>query len=225
MNQLQLILRRKIECHPTLFELCYKYTGKSPDLLASNDTDLVLEGFPRSANTYSLYAFYNSQSEKMKIRGHTHSPGNVLLALKYNVPTCVLIRKPHDAVKSLLVRNPQYNQDQVMNLYLSFYDILLPRKDDFVIAKFEEATEDFNKVINRLNKKYLKQFGYLSDDEKTRTNIAESLKARNGNRGLKYSYTPDSEREYLKASVKITNHKLLSTCNKLYELFTTKDRD
>ena len=46
---------------------------------------------------------------------------------------------------------------------------------------------------------------------------------RNGNRGLRFSYTPDSEREVLKAFVEITNQKKLSTCNELYDLFVVKD--
>lgn len=219
MHRLRIATLRKIERNPSVFEFLYRLQGASSDLLASPETNILLEGFPRSANTYSLYALRHSQNN-LKISGHTHRPGNVILGLKYKIPICVLIRNPHDAVKSLLVRNPQYSESNCLRQYISFYSLLLPRKNEFLVAEFEDVVANFDTVIDGLNSKYKLHLKPFKSNIETNQLIEQSLLTRNGNRGWRYSYLPEKIRNTRKSEITIDNNALLNKCNELYERFT-----
>lgn len=114
-------------------------------------TDFVIEGFPRSANSFSLMAFHSSQKKATRIAHHRHVPAQVLGAAKLRIPTLVLIRNPDDAVISLVIRQPAMSLRQALKDYVRFYERIRPFSEHFVCATFEEATSDFGRVIQRVN--------------------------------------------------------------------------
>ena len=57
-------------------------------------TQLVIEGYPRSANTYAVVAFAAVQPERPRIAHHLHVAAQVLAAVDRDIPTMVLIRRP-----------------------------------------------------------------------------------------------------------------------------------
>lgn len=50
--------------------------------LARPDTGLVIEGFPRSANSFSVIAFLNSGASDMTLAHHVHSPPQIILVAR-----------------------------------------------------------------------------------------------------------------------------------------------
>ncbi len=128
--------------------------SKIPYLLISDDTELVIEGYPRSANSFAVVAFEMAQSRRVKTTHHLHLPINVALAAKRNTPCLVLIREPDQAVLSLAVSFLKYDIGQALKEYVRFYRAVKPFIEHCVVASFRDVTQDFGSVIRRVNRKF-----------------------------------------------------------------------
>jgi hypothetical protein len=155
--------------HPAVFYSLYRLARKDPARVVTPDTQLVMEGFPRSANSFARVAFSKAQSEKVRIAYGLHVPAQVVLAARWRIPTLVLIRKPKDAVLSFAVRDP-LSVDQALKYYLSFYETVEKYRDAYVLGRFEEVTGDFGQVIQRVNHRFGTTFSPFRHDEQ---NVAE----------------------------------------------------
>lgn len=119
-------------------------------------TELVIEGFPRSANTFAVAAFAVAQGtsvEALHIARHSHAPAQVARATQRGLPTILLIRKPEDAVISLVQRE-RVSLPVALDSYIAFHRAVAPYAEHTVIASFDEVTSDFGSVIRRLNRRY-----------------------------------------------------------------------
>ncbi len=101
---------------------------------------------------------------KNYIAHHLHVPAQVVRAARWQIPTLVLIRKPRDAVLSLTIRDP-ISVDQALRYYVSFYHTAEKYRDAYVLGLFEEVTEDFGRVIERVNRKFGTTFSLFRHDE------------------------------------------------------------
>lgn len=200
----------------TVYRWVYKRFGNAPDLLASEHCELVVEGFPRSANTYFLYAFETAQSNGVIVKGHSHSSGNVRLSVWLNKPTCILIRSPRDAIISHLIRNPDASEKRLLQSYEAFYTNVARVRDNVVIAEFNDITSNINAVIVRINSKFNTRFDLLVQSEANMARIEEKLSQRNGVRGWRFSYLPNENKRAMKEDIVLKQHKLLDKCDLLY---------
>ncbi len=131
------------------------------------DTQLVIEGFPRSGNSFARRAFVMAQNEnfdKSRIAHHLHVPAQVVQAARWQIPTLVLIRRPRDAVLSFALWDP-ISVDHALRYYRSFYETVEKYRDAYVLGLFEEITEDFGQVIKRINDKFGTTFSLFRHDE------------------------------------------------------------
>jgi hypothetical protein len=140
--------------HPRLFYPVMRRKGRYRDLLISNRTEIVIEGYPRSGNTFAVAALKFAQQRAIAIANHTHSPAQVIEAVRRRLPTLVLLRQPRDAAVSLLIREPAIALDLALKRYIRFYSRIAAYRDDFVIATFDQATSDYAKVIVRINQRF-----------------------------------------------------------------------
>jgi hypothetical protein len=157
--------------HPALYFSLYRLLRTRKDLAraVTPDTQLVIEGFPRSGNSFARRAFIMAQNDpqiKNHIAHHLHVPAQVVRAARWQIPTLVLIRQPRDAVVSLAIRDP-ISVDQALKYYLSFYETVEKYRDAYVLGLFEEVTEDFGRVIQRLNDKFGTTFSLFHHDEQS----------------------------------------------------------
>ena len=118
--------------HPAIYFSLYRLLRTRQNLAGAvtPDKQLVIEGFPRSGNTFARRAFLMAQGEgfdKTRISVHFHVPAQVVRAARWQIPTLVLIRKPKDAVLSFVVRDP-ISVDLALKYYISFYRRHVPRK-------------------------------------------------------------------------------------------------
>jgi hypothetical protein len=118
------------------------------------DTDAVIEGFPRSANTFAATAFELAQPRPVRVARHLHVPSQVIAGAKLGIPTLVLVRDPEEAVLSLSLRTPHITLKEGLKEYVRFYRCILPYRDRFLVARFEEVSTDFGEVIRRLNEQF-----------------------------------------------------------------------
>lgn len=151
--------------HPTIFYGIHKLSRKNPAQAVGPETQLVIEGFPRSANTFAVMAFRQAQREKTRIAHNLHVPAQVIQASRRRIPALVLIRDPRDAVLSFAVRDP-ISVDQALKHYISFYETIADYRDDFVLGTFEEVTSNYGVVIERINERFGTTFLPFRHDEK-----------------------------------------------------------
>lgn len=93
---------------------CQRYLWVTPD------ADLVIEGYPRSASTFLHRIIRAGAQRPIKIAQHVHRPQQITFAMRYAVPTVVLVRNPRDAIASHLVFNPSLTPTECVHRYISF---------------------------------------------------------------------------------------------------------
>jgi hypothetical protein len=167
--------------HPTVFFNLYRLlrTHKDLTLAVTSDKQVVIEGFPRSGNSFARRAFIMAQDETFdatRIARHLHVPAQIVRAAQWQIPTLVLIRRPRDAVLSLVIRDP-ISVDQDLKYYISFYETSEKYRDAYVLGLFEEVTEDFGRVMKRLNDKFGTTFSVFRHDEENVSKLFAGMEA------------------------------------------------
>lgn len=122
--------------------------------LARPDTAIVIDGFLRSGNTFSVAAFAVANGAGLHVGRHLHGAPHILRAVRLGLPTVVLVRRPKDAVSSYLVRRPTLTPDDALLEYLDFYRTAWAARDHFVVGLFDQVVDDFGSVIEAVNGRY-----------------------------------------------------------------------
>jgi len=122
------------------------------------DTEIVIEGYPRSGNTFSVTACEIAHGRKLRSADHLHAPAQVIMAARTRTPCLVLLRHPHDAILSYFIRFLHISVGQCMKDYVRFYETIHPYQVSYLLAHFESVTRDFGAVMKALNKKFGSQF-------------------------------------------------------------------
>lgn len=117
------------------------------------DTEVVIEGHPRSANSFSVVAFEVAQGRRTAIAHHTHAPGHVLAAVRRGVPAIALIREPADALLEFLLIRRTLDPEQAVRAWTSFYTTVRRVLDRAVLAPFPVVTTNFGDVIRVVNER------------------------------------------------------------------------
>lgn len=122
--------------------------------LARRDTALVIEGFLRSGNTFSVAAFRVANGDDLHLGRHLHGAPHILRAARLGVPAVVLIRRPTDAVASYLIRRPSLTPTDALVEYVDFYRTCWRVRDHFVVALFDDVIADFGSVVRAVNRRF-----------------------------------------------------------------------
>ena len=146
-------LKTRVARHPSV-ALPLQRLRRRGEVL-DDDTEIVIESFPRCASSFAVAAFRLAQEpHASRIAHHTHTPAQVLAAVRRRAPTLVLIRRPEDAVLSHVVHSPELTPAVSLRGYVRFHEPLLPHRDGFVVATFEQVVTDFGGVIERVNERF-----------------------------------------------------------------------
>ena len=163
------------------------------------------------------------------IAHHLHVPAQVVRAARLQIPTLVLIRRPKDAVLSLVIRDP-ISVDQALRYYVSFYETSEKYRDAYVLGLFEEVTEDFGQVIKRMNDKFRTTFSLFRHDEE---NVSKLFAGMESHARKKYGETlwerkvqrPAAVRERIKDEIEYDlespkRKKLIARAEAVYDRLT-----
>ncbi len=200
-------IKNKLERYPALYLglLRLKRTGHwSRDWIVSRRSDITIEGFPRSANSFALSAFRLAQPEACRIATHVHSHAQVLRSVQLGIPTMVLLRAPKDACLSLAALTCQINDktpaeqnvEKVIPVlaahlgnYRLFYDQVKRVGDAVIIAEFKQVTSDYGRIIERLNTRFKTAFVPYENTRENRETIFQDSG---------FHLSPDPQRDALK---------------------------
>jgi hypothetical protein len=122
--------------------------------LCRRDTALVIDGFLRSGNTFSVAAFVVANGDGPHLGRHLHGAPHLLRAARLGVPALVLIRRPADAVASYLIRRPSLTPDDAVAEYVDFYRTCWRVRDHFVVGLFDDVVADFGSVTRAVNQRF-----------------------------------------------------------------------
>jgi hypothetical protein len=190
---------------PRLYHWTYRLRDGFVERLVTDETDLCIEGFPRSANSFAVGAFEHAQPEPLSIAHHNHVPAPILNATRRGLPAVVLIRDPVDTVISnrglqlqIGAREgkemPQYvPYERQLRTWIAWYERVWPVRDQIVVAPFEVVTDDMGRIIDAVNARFGTGFARFEHTDK-------NVKAIRGARG--YHALPTEERDCLKAQAR-----------------------
>lgn len=165
------------------------------------DAELVMDAFPRSANSFSYEAFLHAQGRKVPMIHHFHAPGAVVRGIERGLPALVIIREPVAAVMSMLILIGRDDLAQGFRDYLNFYEPLEKYRDDFVLARFKSVVTDFGAVTRAVNERFGTSFAEFEhtpeNDRLVKDKIADDTDRLPGSDGLKAQLVskPTDERE------------------------------
>jgi hypothetical protein len=134
--------------------------------LSQQRTDLVIEGYPRSGNTFAWYAFSMSQKGIYEVLHHSHQPARIIESVKLAIPTLVLIRQPKDCVISYCIYRPELSLRLALSHWIRFYQIIKPHHENIAIAQFDDVISNFSTVIHKVNQKFITNFDLFDHTEK-----------------------------------------------------------
>lgn len=131
--------------HPLVFRTVAVLRNRQLGLLrwVTPDTDLLIEGFPRSANTYFMRIIRAATMEQLRIASHLHRPEQISMAVHYGVPGVVIFREPLECVASLIVRNSDYAVSDSLRRYERFCTAALASNPvKTLLLDFTDVTSD-----------------------------------------------------------------------------------
>jgi hypothetical protein len=121
-------------------------------------TDLVVEGFVRSGNTFAVEAFRAAQPGPVRVASHVHLPAQLRRAVRLGLPTIVVVRRPADAVVSQVIWSPHVQPRSALRYWVHYYSEVLRFGPAVVIAPFERVTTDFGSVVEAVNHRFGTRF-------------------------------------------------------------------
>ena len=151
---------------PIVSELYILGRGRLRHRRIQASTQVVIEGFPSSGNTFARQAFLlaNPHISADDICSHTHSPRVVVKAVRAGVPAIVLARDPRDAVSSTVQRFTGIHLLSAFKYYERYYRTLMPLKDRVVVAPFTMVIDDFASILTQCDNAYGVEFNSAQAD-------------------------------------------------------------
>ena len=163
---ISLEVRFQISCRCHLWLLMTPFTWKRkrrfrarPESVAeearvSAHLDLVIDGFPGSANSFATRAFRAMQEKKILVGNHYHSPAETVRAARMGIPVLMTLRRPADSVSSMVRRWPFVPYESALRWYLMFYEAIEPYLDQMIVSDFAVTTKKLPEVVAGLNAKF-----------------------------------------------------------------------
>lgn len=127
-------------------------------LFTSSRSEIVIEGFPRSANSYAANLFMSANPGVINIARHIHTISQIDVATRHNIPTLLLIRDPVGTISSFVKRFSEQDSQLLLRSYAQYYERIYAYRRDLVISDFPHTVSDLGPAIKELNLRYSKSF-------------------------------------------------------------------
>lgn len=154
VNRVRCGMRRPFRSTPYLWDVAMWAGPKRRRQIARPDSALVIEGYPRSGNTYLQSAFLLANGFGQHVACHRHAPAQVFRALRLDRPTVITIRQPADATLSYVIRWTDLSLAHALEDYIDFYRAVWPVRDRVVICLFDDIVRDAGSVIDQVNARF-----------------------------------------------------------------------
>lgn len=141
-------------------------------------TDLVIEGFPRSGNTFLVTALEHA-NPTLTLKSHVHFPAQVAAAVSAGLPTVVCLRRPEDSIASLVVAFPHIRIGAALREYRHHHAEMLKYADSIIVAPFELITHNTAEIVQAVNARWGLGLEPFSHSEADTSEVFARIDARN----------------------------------------------
>lgn len=127
----------------------YRLRKSVKSRVANQQTDLCIEGFQRSGNSF-LYMCLSLANPDLSIAHHIHGTAHIQHALNLKKPVAVVVREPAECIASLLTWDDRLSVSLALNAYIDYYTKLHAKCDNILIIEFGNLVKDFNSVVDKV---------------------------------------------------------------------------
>lgn len=113
---------------------------------ANRLTDLVIDGFPGSGNSFVSNNARAAVHQPVNIESHFHFTAQLKRAAALGVPAIVLVRDPEGACNSLKSKTPRYWNWLIVLRWLRYHRYVLRHGSKFAIVLFKAFTTDVDVI-------------------------------------------------------------------------------
>jgi len=146
------VAKVKVGRSPTVLQRVGRSRSFNNKQVVSNKSDLVVEGFPRSGNTYICGAIEVANRGRLSVASHFHVAGQLRLAEKLGKPCVIVIREPIDALSSTMVYHRWLSPTAALIWYVDFYEAALSCESPIYVAEFQRATTCVGEVVEEASR-------------------------------------------------------------------------
>ena len=203
-------------------------------LRARRDSELVVEAFPRSANTTSMYALFYAQGSSFKVGHHLHVSAHIKYAVSRDIPCLVIMRNPLDCVASRMVMKKGGVAKDIVKDYIDFSKSVQRLRTKLVIVGFEDVIkEGLGFAIEEVNVKFATDFCKPDASEEEKAWVDQQVRKWNleksGGDVERLSIPSDVKKAKafkMRERIQMEAPDELAVANELYhDLIETKERD
>lgn len=137
----------------------------------------MVEGFPRSGNTFTVFAIQHLTDDEIHIASHVHHPSQFIKGSRLGLPTVVVIRPPIETLASYLIAGPHATASMVLREYDYYHRCVSKHAASLLLATFEQVTTDLASVIRRVNERWHTDFPEATPDGDATEAIFERIDA------------------------------------------------
>lgn len=138
------------------------------------DTDIVIEGYMGSANSFAREAFRFANPDG-RIASHLHSPSQIERARQLHKPLIFPARPPADAIASVAGRWGIPSIRHELDRYARLYRAFLQEPAAGVVAPFDQIIAGFGPIIERVNDLYSTAFTPFPSGDPDAVNAVEAI--------------------------------------------------
>jgi hypothetical protein len=191
------------------------------------NTDICIEGFPRSGNSFFVTTF-QQWNPGTTIAHHSHLASNAKYFSRQNKPTVILIREPAEAISSAIAwdgKDARIVPSVGLISYLSFYQSLNKFRQNILFLDFHEAVNHPDKCIEKINQRFgtsfrAADFTQAENDRLRNVVVQHDI---NENRSELNSSLPNERKGKLKMAIMpdIIQNTLFPRAQSLYDEYRT----
>jgi hypothetical protein len=157
-----------------------RHRGRA-EYLVQRDTELVIEGCGRAGSTFAVLAFAAAQERPVRTAHHTHAAAQVITAVRWGIPTLVIVRPPLESALAHMARRDISARPTLVS-WIRFHRRIVPVRDGFVAVSFADMTADFGAVVGRVNEAFGTSFGVFDHNPDSEAAIFAAIEGRNRDR-------------------------------------------
>ena len=148
----------------TFFKPPKSFQMRSP---VTKSTDIVVEGFPRSSNTFLTVALQNLLGEGVSIANHYHSSVQFSLGYKLKKPMVLVVREPLNCLVSNLLYYPNRSRVEIIDDYILFHENIRQYLPSIFVVDFNDVTTNPLGLIAKISDEFDLKIDTASYDQDT----------------------------------------------------------
>ena len=152
-------LRRFFWSRPVLYRPLGMLRGKGD--VFRFDFDLMVEGYPRSANTYMANLLRVTQP-RFRVKNRAHIPCHAIAAAEAGIPVLMLLRAPLDCVSSYAILKEEPATIH-LRYYLAYHEVLRTKTKGMLLVDFDTAINSSLGVLSAFDETFGLGFDYNFD--------------------------------------------------------------